>query len=93
MIWQVSKEQIIEFMTKENAMFFDELKLKAVIEQAIPIYTRKNPNPKSGKEDCRITVREKEHFRTVMKMKLEAAKTEQGRSKIIDHYTNLFNER
>jgi hypothetical protein len=63
------------------------------VTKAIPIYTRKNPNPKSGKEDCRITVREKGHFRTVMKMKLEAAKTERDRETIIDHYTNLFNER
>lgn len=61
--------------------------------RAIPIYTRKKPNPKSGKQDCRITVREKEHFRSVMKMKLKAAQTEEARRVIIDHYTNLFNER
>lgn len=67
---------------------FEEL-----VNSAIPIYTRRKPNPKSGKEDCRITVREKEHFREVMKMKLEAATTEEARQKIIDHYTNLFNER
>jgi hypothetical protein len=63
-----------------------------IIAQAIPIYTRKKPNPKSGKEDCNITKREKEHFRAVMKMKMEAA-GEGDRRNIIDHYTNLFNER
>jgi hypothetical protein len=93
MEWEVQQEQIKDFEVQENEMFVRELALKAIIDKAIPIYTIKNRNPKSGKEDCRITVREKEHFREVMKMKLEAATTEEARQKIIDHYTNLFNER
>jgi hypothetical protein len=63
-----------------------------IVAKAIPVYTRKKPNPKSGKADCNITRREKEHFRAVMKMKLQAAR-EGDRQNIIDHYTNLFNER
>lgn len=63
-----------------------------VIAVIIPIYTDKHPNPKSGKKDCNITKREKEHFRTVMKIKLEAAKTEEERKQIIDHYKQLFSE-
>ena len=66
--------------------------IEKVIAQAIPIYTRKKPNPKSGKEDCNITVREKNNFRLIMKSKLTRAKTEEDRKKVIDHYTNLFNE-
>jgi len=69
----------------------EENQLHITIAGAIPIYTRKKPNPKSGKADCRITVREKEHYRTIMKMKMEAAATEEARQKVINHYTNLFN--
>lgn len=63
-----------------------------IVANAIPIYTRKKPNPKSGKEDCPITTREKEHFRYVMKNKLGAAKTEEERLKIIEYYKQLFSE-
>jgi hypothetical protein len=64
--------------------------IEKVIEQTIPIYTRKKPNPKSGKPDCNITVTEKNHFRYVMKMKLQAAKTDEERQRVIDHYKQLF---
>jgi hypothetical protein len=63
-----------------------------IIEQAIPIYTMKRPNPKSSKWDCNITKREKQHFRALMKIKLQAADSDEARQKVIDHYTNLFNE-
>lgn len=63
-----------------------------IVDQAIVIYTDKHPNPKSGKKDCNITKREKEHFRLLMKVKLEAAKTEQERQEVIDHYKALFSE-
>jgi hypothetical protein len=63
-----------------------------VVAATIVIYTEKHPNPKSGKKDCNITKREKEHFRLLMKVKLEAAKTEQERQEIIDHYKQLFSE-
>ena len=66
--------------------------LEDIINEAIPIYTRKKPNPVSGRGDCPQTKREKEHFRYVMKAKLGAAKTEEERSKIIDHYKQLFSE-
>lgn len=66
---------------------FDEL-----VERIIPIYTIKNLNPKSGKQDCPITTREKEHFRYVMKMKLQAAGTDEERQKVIDHYKSKWSE-
>lgn len=69
-----------------------ELALQWIIEAAIPIYTDKNLNPKSGKPDCNITRMEKEHFRTVMKIKLGAAKTEENRQKVIDHYKSIWSE-
>ena len=69
-----------------------ELALQALIEAAIPIYTRKRPNPKSGKPDCNITVTEKKNFRLIMKSKLSRAKTEEDRQKVIDHYKELFSE-
>lgn len=59
--------------------------------KAIPIYTLKKPNPKSGKPDCNITVREKEHFREIMRIKLRAAKDEEKEKQIIEHYKRLFN--
>jgi hypothetical protein len=70
-----------------NNISFDD-----AIVNAIPIYTRKKPNPKSGNEDCPITKREKEHFRNVMKIKLNAAKTEKEQQDIIEHYKQLFSE-
>jgi hypothetical protein len=63
-----------------------------IVAKAIPIYTWKKLNPKSGQKDCPQTKREKEHFRSVMKIKLEAAQTNEERQKVIDHYTNLFSE-
>jgi hypothetical protein len=66
--------------------------IQLIINQAIPVYTRKKPNPKSGKPDCPITTREKEHFRYVMKMKLQAAKTDEERQKVIDHYKTKWSE-
>ena len=91
MSWEVKQEQIVDFMTQESAMFFDELQLKTAIEQAIPIYTMKKPNPKSGKGDCPVTKQEKNHYRVIMKTKLEAARTDEERQKVIEYYTNLFN--
>lgn len=66
--------------------------IEKVIEQTIPIYTIKKLNPKSGKEDCPITKREKERFRHIMKTKLLTAKTEEDRQQIIDHYKQLFEQ-
>lgn len=63
-----------------------------IVNSAIPIYTHKKPNPKSGKPDCNITRMEKEHFRTVMKIKIGAAKTEEDRQKVIDHYKSAWSE-
>lgn len=63
-----------------------------IVEETIPIYTDKRPNPKSGKKDCNITKREKEHFRYVMKTRLHAAKTEEERLSIIDHYKSKWSE-
>lgn len=64
--------------------------IDAVVAETIPIYTQKKPNPKSGKPDCNITKREKEHFRTVLKIKIRAANTEDERKEIIEHYKRLF---
>lgn len=89
---KVAKEQLQDFAAQENAMFWDNIVIDKIIEQAIPIYTDKHPNPKSGKKDCNITKREKEHFRQVMKMKLQAAKTQQERQGIIDHYKSKWSE-
>lgn len=66
--------------------------IEAFVVSLLPIYTRKNPNPKSGKPDCPVTVREKEGFRFLIKTKLGAAKTEEERKKVIDKYTKLFSE-
>jgi hypothetical protein len=66
--------------------------IEKLIAVAIPIYTQKKPNPKSGKPDCNITVMEKNNFRLIMKSKLTAAKTEQERQKVIDHYKELFEQ-
>jgi hypothetical protein len=63
-----------------------------IVSKAIPIYTMKSPNPKSGKSDCPVTKQEKNHYRIIMKTKLEAAATDEARQKVIDHYTNLFSE-
>lgn len=63
-----------------------------VVAETIVIYTERRPNPKSGKWDCNITKREKEHFRYLMKHKLIAAKTEEEKQKVIDHYKQLFSE-
>jgi hypothetical protein len=63
-----------------------------IVAGAIPIYTVKRPNPKSGKPDCNITKMEKEHFRYVMKTKLQAAKTVEERQKVIDHYKSKWSE-
>lgn len=80
---KVSKEMLIPF----HVDVIDD-----VIANVIPIYTIKKPNPKSGKPDCNITTREKEHFRNVMKMKLQAAGTEEERQKVIDHYKSKWSE-
>lgn len=66
--------------------------LEDIINVTIPIYNLKKPNPKSGKADCPITKMEKEHFRAVMKIKMEAAKTEEERQGIIDHYKRKWSE-
>jgi hypothetical protein len=66
--------------------------IEKLIAVAIPIYTQNKPNPKSGKPDCNITVMEKKNFRLIMKSKLTAAKTEQERQKVIDHYKELFEQ-
>lgn len=64
--------------------------IEAFVMNLLPIYTRKNPNPKSGKEDCPVTVKDKEGFRFLISTKLKAAKTEQERKAVIDKYTKLF---
>lgn len=66
------------------------MKIEELIIQTIPIYTIKNPNPKSGQPDCRITTREKENFRAIMKMKLMAARSDEEKQKLVDHYKQLF---
>jgi hypothetical protein len=66
--------------------------IEKLIAVAIPIYTQNELNPKSGKTDCNITVMEKKNFRLIMKSKLTAAKTEQERQKVIDHYKELFEQ-
>ena len=92
MSWEVKQEQIDAFEAQENAAFFADLQMDAVIDLAIPIYTIKKPNPKSGKPDCPITKREKEHFRYLMKVKLQAAGTDEERQKVIDHYKSKWSE-
>lgn len=75
----------LDAMTKEMVIDF-------IVTSAIPIYTRKKPNPKSGRADCPNTVRDKQHFRELMKIKLGAAKTEEQRQKVIDHYKSVWSE-
>jgi hypothetical protein len=81
---------------KEWLKPFSEMEKEAVlsdiVNQTIPIYTIKHPNPKSNRPDCNITKREKERFRILMKAKLSMTKTEQEIQKVIDHYKQLFSE-
>jgi hypothetical protein len=63
-----------------------------IVNSTIVIYTRKKLNPKSGRADCPNTVSEKNHFRYVMKLKLEAAKTEEQRKEVIEHYKSIWSE-
>jgi hypothetical protein len=79
-------------VSKEMMKLIQDDILTDVIETIIPIYTLKNLNPKSGKQDCPITKREKERFRTLMKEKLMAAKNDEERQKVIDHYKQLFEQ-
>lgn len=67
--------------------------VEEIVNRTIVIYTQKNLNPKSGKPDCPITVREKEHFRYMMKLKLGAVITEKERQDIIEHYKQLFEQK
>jgi len=63
-----------------------------IVNSTIVIYTRKKPNPKSGRADCPNTRMEKEHFREIMKIKLGAANTEEERQKVIEHYKSVWSE-
>jgi hypothetical protein len=69
-----------------------EAEIDKVVADAIPIYTERRPNPKSGKWDCNITRNEKNHFRYLMKAKLMAALTDKERQKVIDHYKSIWSE-
>lgn len=89
---KVVQEQLQDLEAQENAMLWNEILCDRIVGETIVIYTDKKPNPKSGKKDCNITKREKEHFRAVMKTRLQAAKTEEERQKVIDHYKQLFSE-
>jgi hypothetical protein len=92
MSWEVQQEQLNDFKRAENQAMWDDVQLDQIIERTIPIYTIKNLNPKSGKEDCPITKREKERFRHIMKTKLLTARTEEDRQKVIDDYKQLFEQ-
>lgn len=80
-----------DFINNEVTVLVEET-LDEIIARVIPIYTMKRPNPKSGKADCPNTKTEKRHFRTVMRTKLGAAKTEEERQKVIDHYKEKWSE-
>lgn len=69
-----------------------ESAIDLIVNNTIPIYTMKHPSPKSGQPDCPITKMEKEHFRKIMRVKLGAAKTEEERRSIIDHYKSKWSE-
>jgi hypothetical protein len=61
---------------------FDEL-----VRQTVPIYTIKNPDPKTGKEDCRLTKAMKEQRRFSMKNRLIEANGDHDKIKaIIERY-------
>lgn len=58
-----------------------------VVINTIPIYTIKNPDPKTGKEDCRLTTHMKEQRRFSMKNRLIEAGNDQDKIKaIIERY-------
>lgn len=84
--------QMEQNMIKAMAEHLRESALDQIVNLTIPIYTIKKTNPKSGKPDCPITTREKEHFRYVMKMKLQTATTNEERQKVIDHYKSKWSE-
>jgi len=88
----ITQEAYDHYVAQANEIIWDEILIDKIIEETIPIYTLKKPNPKSGKPDCPVTTREKEHYRSVMKMKLGAAITDEERQKVIDHYKGLWSE-
>jgi hypothetical protein len=88
----ITQEQYDHYVAQANQIILEEIQLDIIVEETIPIYTMKRPNPKSGQADCPITTREKEHFRYLMKAKLQAAKTDEERNKVIDHYKPLFEQ-
>lgn len=44
--------------------------IEQLVCDTIPIYTVKNPNPETGKEDCRLQRIHKEGRRTLMRMRI-----------------------
>ncbi len=42
-----------------------------LVEEVIPVYTVKRPNPATGKEDCRLVRIHKEGKRTMMRQRIQ----------------------
>lgn len=78
-------ERIKEF-DAETIRLRDE-RIAKLVEDTVPIYTIKNPDPKTGKEDCRLTKAMKEQRRFSMKNRLIEANGDEEKIKaIIERY-------
>jgi hypothetical protein len=63
------------------------MNIDELVIQTIPIYTIKNPDPKTGREDCRLTTHMKEQRRFGMKNRLIEANGDEEKIKaIIERY-------
>lgn len=60
---KATSQQEVEVMTEKST-------IEQLVEETIPIYTVKNPDPKTGKEDCRLKRIHKEGNRHMMRAKL-----------------------
>ena len=83
--------QYKDWIEAENKIFLGQLlNVFGIVEQAIPIYTIKKPNPKSGKEDCPQTTADKKRFREIMREKISEAASKEEVNNIIDKYKKMF---
>lgn len=73
--------------SETEAVMNNLLEIGELVAKTIPIYTNKKPDPKTGKEDCRLTKLFKEQRRLSMKNRLIEANGDQNKIKeIVERY-------
>lgn len=73
--------------SETEAVMNNLLEIGELVANTIPIYTIKNPDPKTGKPDCRLTTHMKEQRRFSMKNRLIEANGDEDKIKaIIERY-------